>query len=379
MFLKSIELTNFKCFDHLFLDFSTGDNKKQPVRKTTFLTGKNGAGKSALLQAIALVTGGSEALYAVPNLPNGFIKAGKSFTEIKATIVTAHGDERLLSLRLNRDAFMNEIMADARLSLFPMDAALSYTHRSYFTAGYGSGRRPDTTRHSYGGPELRSPRYLAVHSLFSNDSLLRPLNEWTYNAQYGGGSIDECIQALQEALSIFLPPEVQFQGMAGNGQFMFKTPDGILPLEALSNGYQQTVSWVSNLLHHITRTFGDYKNPLSARGLLLIDEIDLHLHPTWQQQIHSFLAKGLPHFQIIVTTNSPLTAQQAAANELFTLQRQADNSIHLIAATEEQPLPLETEQIDTANETLRKPAAVPNEINNKNRIPSSKKERPIAA
>lgn len=344
MFLKSIQLTNFKCFDQLFLDFSTGDSKKHPVRKTTFLTGENGTGKTALLQAIALVTGGSEALYAVPGLPNAFIKAGQPFTEIKATLVTAHGEERLLSLRMNRDAVVKEIIADARLTLFPMDAALSYTHRSYFAAGYGSGRRTDTLHRTRGFTELRSPRFAAIQSLFSNDSLLRPLDEWTYSARYGSGTIQECVQALQEALAIFLPPEVQFQGLSENGQFLFDTPDGILPLEALSNGYQQTVSWVSNLLHHITRTFGDYKNPLSARGLLLIDEIDLHLHPAWQQQLHSFLAKGLPHFQIIATTNSPLTAQQAAADELFTLQRAEDHSVHLLASSSRpvQPASIET-------------------------------------
>src|SRR5690606_3786942 len=94
--------------------------------------------------------------------------------------------------------------------------------------------------------------------------------------------------------------------------------------------YQQMVAWVSDLLYHVTRTFGDYKNPLAARGLLLIDEIDLHLHPAWQRQIHAFLTEGLPNFQVIATTYSPLTAQQAGRDELYALRRDEEGQIGLV-------------------------------------------------
>jgi hypothetical protein len=60
---------------------------------------------------------------------------------------------------------------------------------------------------------------------------------------------------------------------------------------------------------------------LAARGVLLIDEIDLHLHPNWQRRLYTFLEEKLPNFQVIVTTHSPLTAQQAKENELYALCR----------------------------------------------------------
>lgn len=376
MFLKNIRLISFKCHENLFMDFSTGESEKLPVRRTTFLTGENGTGKTALLQAVALVTGGSEALWLVPGLPGAYIKQGKPFCEITATIATAQGDERTLSLRMERDASLAKIVADARVSLFPMDAALRHTHRSYFTAGYGSRRRLDTDRHTLGLADYRSARYGAVHSLFSKDSLLRPLDEWTFDARYGNGTITESVHALQDALNIFLPPEVRFQGLSEDGRFLFHTPDGVLHLEALSNGYQQTVAWVSNLLYHVTRTFGDYKNPLSARGLLLIDEIDLHLHPAWQRQLHSFLSKGLPHFQIIATTNSPLTAQQAAAHELYTLQREATNGIQLVPFNSNSFLMLHQQPINIAADlqagTLSEPEKLIPELTKKTVAPRKK-------
>ena len=61
MFLKEIELTNFKCHEDLYLSFET-DFPSDPIRKTTFLLGENGTGKSALLKAVALVTAGSSSL-----------------------------------------------------------------------------------------------------------------------------------------------------------------------------------------------------------------------------------------------------------------------------------------------------------------------------
>lgn len=81
-------------------------------------------------------------------------------------------------------------------------------------------------------------------------------------------------------------------------------------------------AWVGDLLYQITETFDDYKNPLDVRGLLIIDEVDLHLHPKWQRTLLDFLNKQLPNLQLIVTTHSVITAQQTPENSLFYCVRQ---------------------------------------------------------
>ncbi len=68
-----------------------------------------------------------------------------------------------------------------------------------------------------------------------------------------------------------------------NRSLIFETQDGELPLDQLSEGYQNMAAVQGDLLYRITEVYRDYKTPLSARGLLLIDEIDLHLHPVWQR------------------------------------------------------------------------------------------------
>jgi predicted ATP-binding protein involved in virulence len=80
-------------------------------------------------------------------------------------------------------------------------------------------------------------------------------------------------------------------------------------------------AWCGDLLFQITETFQDYKDPLKARGLLLVDEIDLHLHPVWQRRLVSFIRETLPNVQVVVTTHSPLTIHQAGEGELFVLRR----------------------------------------------------------
>lgn len=334
MFLRNLRLTNFKCHELLFMDFSTGQDKAL-VRKTSFLLGENGTGKTALLQAIAMVTGGSEALRSTPGIPADYIQSGKTFCQIEATIATAQGEERFLSLRMKQGQPAWQIVNEARVSMLPMDAALRHTSRSYFTAGYGSGRRIDTGGLLGGMRDYYNPRYAAIHSLFNRDSVLRPLDALIATAQQRSG--EEGLGALGTALNTFLPESVRFSGLADDRQPLFDTPDGILPLALLSNGYQQTVAWVSDLLYYVTLVFGDYKNPLAARGLLLIDEIDLHLHPAWQRQIYSFLKAGLPNMQIIATTTSPLTAHQAEREELYLLQRGSDG-VKLRQATPQAPL-----------------------------------------
>jgi recombinational DNA repair ATPase RecF len=73
MFLKEITLINFKCHEKLWLNFAC-DNAKQPTRKTTFMLGENGTGKSALLKAIALITSGSSGLSDILGNPDDWIK-----------------------------------------------------------------------------------------------------------------------------------------------------------------------------------------------------------------------------------------------------------------------------------------------------------------
>ena len=320
MFLREIELTNFKCHEYLFLSFET-DSESKSNRKTTFLLGENGTGKSALLKAIALITAGSSALGDLLGVPDELIKNGKKFCEISAALTTAEGEERRIKLRIDRGFHLKNIIERNTDSLELIDRAITHADRNYFVIGYGASRRLNRGSQFFGsGSDFSSPRSLNIQSLFNPDAQMVSLSSWAMDLDYTGKG--DGLKTVKKALDAFLVGNVKFKSIdKEKKQLIFSTSDGDVPLNQLSDGYQNVSAWVGDLMYRINENFKNFKDPLKARGLLLIDEIDLHLHPKWQRQLHAFLMTKLPNFQIKATTHSTFNAQQSDENELYALRR----------------------------------------------------------
>ncbi|MGE6355327.1 AAA family ATPase [Flavobacterium sp. NPDC079362] len=103
---------------------------------------------------------------------------------------------------------------------------------------------------------------------------------------------------------------------------LFKTKSGWTKLEDLGYGYQTTLSWIIDLCKKMFERYPRSINPLSEPAVVLIDEIDLHLHPSWQKNVVKFLSEIFPATQFIVTSHSPLVIQSLEKLNLFIL----DNS-----------------------------------------------------
>lgn len=316
MFLKEIHLENFRGFNSLSLSF----NETGKTRGRTIIIGENGIGKSNLLKAISLVTTGSDALGDLLNSSDNWISIGADSCTIKATIETKDFKERHISLEFKRGDSLKNILFN-NSSLNEIDEALNYTKRNYFVVGYGASRRLSQTVDlaSYKEKAFRNERSQNVATLFYNDSNLHPLTSWAMEIDYQ--SDGKNLPIIADALNDLLP-NVRFDSIDKiNKQLLFKVGKDIIPLNLLSDGYQNVAAWIGDLLYRITETFKDYKNPLNTRGLLLIDEVDLHLHPKWQRLLLNYIHAKLPNMQLIATTHSALTAQQTNQGELFYLQR----------------------------------------------------------
>jgi predicted ATPase len=331
MFLKRISLDNIRSIEHLSLSFEAPETNgarssraKPSPRKWTLILGENGSGKSSILRSIALVLAGSESLSELLVQPDSWVRIGQESCSIEAELVTAQGEERTISLKWERDQTIRDIFSHNQEAMDQLDAALKHAARNYFTVGYGASRRL-TSRRSSSTSALdvySHSRSQSVSTLFSNDAVLNPLDTWAMDLEYRrskGG-----LEIVRSTLRDLLPGVTLSRIDRENRQLLFDTPDGELPLDQLSDGYQNMAAWCGDLLYRITETYQDYRRPLSARGLLLIDEIDLHLHPSWQRVLRDFLDQKLPNFQIVATTHSPLTAQQASAGELYFLQRDSE-------------------------------------------------------
>lgn len=325
MFLKNIRLQNFKCLSDIELSFEKITHLN---RKWTLILGENGTGKSNALKAIALVTSGSNALGELLGETDSWIKNGENQCTIEATLGNKKGEIREISLKLNRGDTLSNVFANNHETLNQLDSALNHADRNYFVVGYGASRRLPNENFPNFEKSSNGNRSANVRSLFNNAHSLNPLTSWIIDLDYRRG--EEGLAIVQEALNDFLPNTSFHSIDKQKKQVLFNTVDGIVPLDYLSDGYQNMVAWIGDLLYRITETFSDYSNPLEARGLLLIDEIDLHLHPKWQRNLIEFISKKLPNFQVIASTHSPLTAQQADEGELFAFKRDEENQIRLI-------------------------------------------------
>lgn len=115
-------------------------------------------------------------------------------------------------------------------------------------------------------------------------------------------------------------------------EIKINTPTGVVPFEYLSSGFKSAYILIIGVLKEIEyRTLGVSAELFS--GVILIDEIELHLHPTWQCEISSILKEAFPNAQIIATTHSPHVIQRADPSEVIALYRKEDGS------TDQRPLP----------------------------------------
>ena len=316
MFLRSVHLKNIRSLRDVSLPFARNGGD---ARRWTLVLGENGSGKSTILRAIALGLAGSEALPDLLGDVDGWIANGEKKATIELEIATAEGEPRSIRLELHRGLGKTAVVKRNHRNLEPLDRALSYAQRSYLVAGYGVSRR----LRSGTGPSLQeapgSPRSRAVASLFHAEAELQSLETWAMDLEYRRG--ESGLAIVRDAVGGILPG-IEFAKVdKEKRQLLFSTRDGLVPLARLSDGYQHVAAWMGDLLFRITETFDDYKNPLAARGLLLIDELELHLHPLAQRRLRAFLDLKLPNLQIVATTHSALTAQQAGEGELFYLRR----------------------------------------------------------
>jgi predicted ATPase len=323
MFLQRILLKNVKSIEDLELDLTDGNGR---TRKWTFLVGDNGCGKSSLLRAVALLLAGSDALPELIGDPSSWVKIGQDECSMSADLVTAQNEVRSISLTIARGDNIKMVFERNEESLSLLDRALAHAPRNYFTTAYGAQRRVSSggsiSQVSTGGKT--HVRAQSVVTLFSPDAALSPIESWAMDLHYRRGA--QGLALIKSALQGLLP-QAQFKDIdREQHQLLFHTPEGDMPSNMLSDGYLTIAAWYGDFLYRVTEAFGNYRDPLSARGLLLIDEIDVHLDATWKRQLFSFVDSRLPKMQIIATTDSPLMVHQAGEGEVFTLRRETAHS-----------------------------------------------------
>jgi energy-coupling factor transporter ATP-binding protein EcfA2 len=108
-------------------------------------------------------------------------------------------------------------------------------------------------------------------------------------------------------------------------EILLETSDGPLPMDYVSQGMQSTIGWVGVLLQRMYDIYANSDRPEKEHALLLIDEIDSHLHPEWQRILMPQIKKHFPGLQVIASTHSPLLVGNVKAGELIKFTRGPDS------------------------------------------------------
>ena len=167
----------------------------------------------------------------------------------------------------------------------------------------------------------KSPESGSVDLLQTDDTELidaaEVLSDLDYSAYKKRPNARARLEKMKHALAEILPfiaesddieilgPQ-QPGGSDESGGLRFRTPYGRVPLDGLSLGHRTVTAWIVDLAWRLIVQYPESAKPLEEPAVVLIDEIDLHLHPYWQRTIMQQLSEHFPNVQFVATTHSPL-------------------------------------------------------------------------
>lgn len=329
-YFASVALKNIRCFGPE-QTLSLLDSRGVPARWTVLL-GENGVGKTTLLQVLALLavqdTGALEHQLEIESFEmsrGGPERRTRRRLPYAGSLSRGAEGRAVGTFRHDKEALRHEIRAGASGFLEGPQSL----DRAPFLCGYGANRR-------LGEGALRRRRSWgadAFISLFS-DTDLRDAEEWLLQTDYAAArDLDASrgqrkLDVVRELLLRVLPEasDVRIQH-EDYPRVEVKTPYGWVHVRSLSLGYQTLVAWMVDLASRFLERFEGKDDPLAQPAIVLVDEIDLHLHPKWQRALMGFLGERFPATQFIATAHSPLVVQAAEDANIVVLRREDDHVV----------------------------------------------------
>jgi energy-coupling factor transporter ATP-binding protein EcfA2 len=330
-YFTGMTLRNIRCFGpEQAMTLTTPEGA--PARWTVIL-GENGVGKTTLLQMLALL-----AVEDSGEVEHMLDYANFELFEYRWQRRPPRPNQLSQSLRRSGEggtatATFREDKAEYRHTIEPgrREASSGNGHPiKYppFLCGYGANRRLGTGGLRKRPRELRMP----FLSLFG-DVDLRDAEEWLLQADYAAkresSTRAEQKRELVEKLLVQLLPDVNRVRIGAEKDAYpvveAETPYGWVSVRNLSLGYQALIAWMVDLASHFLERFEGSKSPLAEPAVVLVDEIDLHLHPKWQRTLMTYLGELFPSTQFIATAHSPLVAQGAEGANIVVLHREEDH------------------------------------------------------
>jgi ABC-type cobalamin/Fe3+-siderophores transport system ATPase subunit len=326
--IVELELSNIRCFEKLNINL---ESDKTPIQSAMIL-GDNAAGKTTLLRSMALgLCNESDATALMRSLngkilrqdtKEGYIKIklrdqGLDIISERKSSQQEKSLEYTITTTITKD---REGIETVRKEVEPKQ---DFLWSDIFICGYGASRYNQT----YENYE-KYQAIDAVQSLFNPQANLQ-----NPEIVLRRRTPEERIQLEERLLNILMLDSQGYRIFYTEQGIALEGPWGLQPFEVMSDGYRSTTQWILDFMSWLIHANRLINNP-DIGGILLIDEIEQHLHPRWQRHIVQRLRQKFPKTQIIASTHTPLVASGMADIEsggLLKLEQDEDN--HTVVKT----------------------------------------------
>lgn len=345
MNLETLKVTNFRRFERLEVSFHP---------ELTVLVARNGQGKTSILDAATIALGTFVGAFD--------LGTSKHIAQADARYQRrlGHSDsEQVFPVRL--EATLKGIDRPVIRELLGAKGRTTIKHASALTglgkqlmkqvqalepiplpllAYYGSGRLWNAHKNMSRKAVLSESRTLGYEDCFSSASSFTQVQQWMTKATfaalqqqnmdvYQDHKIADQIKGIQNTVNTVLGSDgwsgfhysVQHEELAMTHEEL-----GILPVSMLSDGVRAMVSLVADMAWRCTKLNPQMGADASqkTKGIAFIDEVDMHLHPKWQQTVIGSLREAFPNVQFIVTTHSPQVLSTVKSESIRLISSELD-------------------------------------------------------
>ncbi len=349
IYFLRLKLENVRCFaERQVLDLVDSDNR--PAR-WNLIVGDNGVGKTTLLQClvwmrpapyfdpgIAKQRGIQPSLHDqdTPGLER-LLRDGASPTALRAEMVEIPGMESLrpstprVRTGITFDAENNQL-ADVRLTENEPEKTVDSFVIFYAANRHMGHQNADKLSKAEPDDLLQTDTTELV-------DVADVLSRLDYSALKGNAESKARLESMKGALVDILPfinaaSDIDIRDPAEpGGRLTFRTPYGKVPLDGLSLGHRTVTAWIVDLAWRLVNRYPESPKPLQEPAVVLIDEIDLHVHPRWQRSIMKQISGHFTNVQFMATTHSPLMVGSMSGVNVAVL-RQAEAGDHVVIDNE---------------------------------------------
>ncbi|MZP28392.1 AAA family ATPase [Heliobacterium undosum] len=353
MHIKNLSFRNFRGIRYLNLDFEE--------RKNILFVGENGAGKSTILDGVNILLSWLTARIKSPNgnghsLSQSDITVGENSTLIQITITykeleatwslarTRFGQKKefssnLTGIRTIAQAIQESMNSNDEESI-PVICHYG-VHRAVFDPPLRIRQK-----HSFDQLDIfdeEQSEFRLFFEWFRNRedieneekyenliSFLKSINSDNINSILHQPELiesydlphyqDHQLKAVRTAIYAFLPGYTDLRiRRRPQMRMVIKKDDSELEISQLSDGEKCLIAMIGDLARRLAMANPISIDPLKRTGIVLIDEIDLHLHPNWQRRVLPSLKKAFPNILFILTTHSPQVLSETTDSLIFLL------------------------------------------------------------